>query len=218
MSDINKLTILVFFIGLFVGNLSYKLQPKIINGTSASLGQFPFYAKLEFFFDNGDSADCGGSLITDDFILTAAHCTLDSLMAKVTLGYQTMNDSSGTQEFIVVKEKFHLHPDFNVNEIPYDVALLRLPIKAERTSTVKPVKLAMRDFEQYLDVLAVGTGEFELNGKEMSSALQYAELQTYPFHECLRFYPFLAHLYDVICVWNPKTQAAIYRGDSGLIR
>lgn len=218
MTDIIRLTFFVVFIGLFAGNLAYKLQPKIINGKSASVGQFSFYAKLEFFFDNGDSADCGGSLITDEFILTAAHCTIDSLMAKVTLGYQTMNDSSGTQEFVVMVEQFHLQPDFDINKIPNDIALLRLPKKAQRTSTVKPVKLSMRDFEEYLDVIAIGSGEFELNGKEMSTTLQYAELQTIPFYECIRFYPFLAHLHDVRCVWNSTTQASIYRGDSGLSR
>ena len=48
---------------------------KIINGQLATVGQFPWQVAIisTGFFKNGV---CGGSLISDVWILTAAHCLI----------------------------------------------------------------------------------------------------------------------------------------------
>nr|CAD7579210.1 unnamed protein product [Timema californicum] len=47
-----------------------ELQPRITNGVPAKLGQFPW--QVAIMVDS--SVLCGGSLISDQWILTAAHC------------------------------------------------------------------------------------------------------------------------------------------------
>lgn len=49
----------------------------IIGGQHASPGQFPFMASIQIDM-YGWRHNCGGSLISDRFVLTAAHC-IDSL-------------------------------------------------------------------------------------------------------------------------------------------
>lgn len=47
---------------------------KIIGGTITSLTEFPWMALLEFGDYNKPTLPCGGTLISDKFVLTAAHC------------------------------------------------------------------------------------------------------------------------------------------------
>lgn len=204
----------VIFIALITVTLAFKLQPKIVNGKSAYIGQFPYFAQLTFLTNNGSSSICGGSLITDKFILTAAHCTEDFEAAKVILGYLTMHNNSGTQKFTILRNEFYVHPDFDLDSVPNDIALLRLPQKAKFTLTVQPIKLAIRALDQYIDVIAVGSGLTKPQNYKMSSILQYTELKTIPNSMCVKFYPFLENLRGVLCVWSPN-HSSIYLGDSG---
>jgi secreted trypsin-like serine protease len=64
-------------------------ENKIINGDRADVGEFPFQAALGVKNLNGElKFVCGGSLIADDIILTAAHCVnkKDNLPTMVRLG------------------------------------------------------------------------------------------------------------------------------------
>lgn len=46
----------------------------IIGGTNATLGEFPHMALLGYTFEKIVHWECGGSLISEKFVLTAAHC------------------------------------------------------------------------------------------------------------------------------------------------
>lgn len=52
-----------------------RISRRIIGGTAAEPGEFPHFASLAYIVDDGKVRfDCAGSLISEKFVLTAAHC------------------------------------------------------------------------------------------------------------------------------------------------
>lgn len=54
-------------------------EESIVGGTSASAGEFPFIASLQL----SGSHFCGGTIINSNTIVTAAHCSVTSLIGSV---------------------------------------------------------------------------------------------------------------------------------------
>ena len=118
-------------------------RPRIIEGSMAQSGEFPWAAAL--LVNAEDSATskfmnhfCGGSLIDEGWILTAAHCVVDFFSPdrlSVVVGATDLNswfEESFTldgmtyaPEFRMVSEIF-THPAYNELTFDNDVALLHL--------------------------------------------------------------------------------------------
>lgn len=108
------IVILVVFI-CFCSSNAFKIKPRIIDGRRAGPGQFPYYAYLDIKLSNGTNAVCGASIISSEWLLSAAHCLKNAQNVRVHLGeYLLNNPEPGHTPIVVQSDGFHVHPQNDI--------------------------------------------------------------------------------------------------------
>ncbi|MCB1502798.1 MAG: serine protease [Bauldia sp.] len=116
----------------------------IVGGSPAADGAWPWQVRL---LDSMDpkSGFCGGSLISNQWVLTAAHCVVtgDGVAESVVIGYGSTEQSKLK---LVPSVKIIVHPDY-MTEHHADLALIKL---AEPLPDAQPVTIADASVEDKL--------------------------------------------------------------------
>lgn len=91
---------------------------RIVGGNSADSRNFPYQALLEVRTATMTEF-CGGSIISDRFILTSAHCVDKALWVDVKVGVKRFNEAKELtrQTFRVQKKNIFVHERFDRAQI-----------------------------------------------------------------------------------------------------
>ncbi|XP_049985089.1 granzyme C-like [Alexandromys fortis] len=186
---------------------------EIIGGHEVKPHSRPYMAFITFVKDDGRSDGCGGFLVKDNFVLTAAHCRGSSV--KVILGAHNITFNEKTQQIISVAKAIP-HPAFNPKDGSNDIMLLKLERKAKKTKAVSPLNLpSSRVHVKPGDMCYVaGWGQFAPKSK-LSDTLQEVKLTVQEDQECESQYPDRYTKAIEMCVGDPKVKRASFYGDSG---
>lgn len=203
----------------FAINASAKpnLNARIVNGQASAHGQFPYQALL--FWDRTDDwTYCGGSLISDQWILSAAHCFNDvKSPIEVHLGALKTLDRNEEGRVIQNTTTIIIHPDYYARVLRNDIALLRLDKPVTFSNIIQPVRLPQGTNNRFqgVDAIATGFGYQNTTVSYTTPILQWTTLHTISNFRCLFYYWFEWVGRDsVLCTRGGMEQTICY-GDSG---
>nr|XP_023657674.1 prostasin-like [Paramormyrops kingsleyae] len=184
-----------------------EMKSSIIGGHDAKEGAWPWMAYLHIEAPKRISS-CGGSIINNRWILTAAHCVEDKALihekSYVRLGAYKLDIPSANEANYTISRVI-IHPDYNVSDKHDDVALVNVNRNITFSRYITPVLLAQSSdsFGTQLNCFAIGWGRTGCNTHlEYPKTLQELNI---PLGKC--------NLKRFICAG--ESGKLVYMGDSG---
>uniref|UniRef100_A0A673GR79 trypsin n=1 Tax=Sinocyclocheilus rhinocerous TaxID=307959 RepID=A0A673GR79_9TELE len=136
---------------------------KIVGGFECTKNGVPYQVSL-----NSGYHFCGGSLITNNWVVSAAHCYKSSI--QVRLGEHNIDVSEGTEQFIS-SQKIIRHPSYNSNTLDNDIMLIKLASTASLNGYVQTVSLPSSCASAGSECLISGWGNMSATGSNYPSRL-----------------------------------------------
>ncbi|KAG8006721.1 Tryptase-2 [Nibea albiflora] len=154
------------------GSLEAEVRSSIIGGHDAPKGKWPWMAHLNITSDGKDRWRCGGTIVSDQWVLTAANCldlqrSPNWRRSMVWVGSHSLQKESARYmgiENIIIDYGFRAQGSGYVN----DIALVKLKKKLIFSQNVAPVTLPSIDdtFGSSSECWITGWGNIGTNGNQ----------------------------------------------------
>ncbi|XP_030739896.1 coagulation factor XI [Globicephala melas] len=194
-----------------------KIKPRIVGGTKSVLGEWPWQITL-YITSPTQRHLCGGSIIGNQWILTAAHCFSEVESPKALRVYSGILNQEEIKEdtsFFGVQEII-IHDQYEMAESGYDIALLKLEMTMNYTDSQRPICLPSKGDRNvtYTECWVTGWGYKKLRDKILNT-LQKARVPLVTNEECQAGYRGHKITNKMVCAGYKEGGKDACKGDSG---
>ncbi|KAK9519130.1 hypothetical protein VZT92_021877 [Zoarces viviparus] len=192
-------TCLLFHLLMYLGR-----SAATINGELAPENSMLYMASVQ----NSKGHLCGGFLISEDFVLTAAYC--DDGITHVVLGTHNLKSVNDDNK-ISIKEKYK-HESYEKVTTGNDIMLLKLSKKVSLNGRVQTIPLPTSGMNNQDDCQVAGWGAIETDGPAVDD-LRVVDVSIINLEVCTQVWGRLPD--NVICAGGYGTDKGFCRGDGG---
>ncbi|XP_057182076.1 mast cell protease 4-like [Triplophysa rosa] len=174
----------------------------IVNGTEAKPHSRPYMVSVQ----KNKKHICGGFLVSEQFVMTAAHC-FKGRKLTVVVGAHDPRQSSGR---IAVKF-YHIHPGYDSVNVLNDIMILQLNGTTKKMKNVKPISIPNkeRDIKAKSKCSVAGWGRQTTNGSS-TDRLMEADVTVIDMKACQKIWNEKSS--RIVCALGPGGSC---QGDSG---
>lgn len=202
----------------------HQLQTRmlIVGGSEAQPDTWPWQVAV---LNSKNQLICGGTLVSNEFVLTAAHCIQPgNKRLRIVAGEYNLADKESEDRQERNVSRIYKHPQYNNKLVDNDIALLKLDQPVVLTTEVWPACLPDQDEELDAEtnatILGWGATRYLRNkdGKplvERDDMLREAKVPVVDFAECKQSYGDYLKTFNVICAGYKEGQIDSCAGDSG---
>ncbi|XP_043822604.1 anionic trypsin [Dromiciops gliroides] len=179
---------------------------KIVGGYTCEENSLPYQVSL-----NSGYHFCGGSLINDKWVVSAAHCYKSRI--QVRLGEHNIEVLEGNEQFID-SEKVIRHPSYNSRTMDNDIMLIKLKTPAVLNARVAAISLPKSCAPAGTECLISGWGNTVSFGADYPDVLQCLEVPLLSEAQCQASYP-RQITENMVCAGYLEGGKDSCQGDSG---
>ncbi|XP_030377716.1 serine protease 1-like [Scaptodrosophila lebanonensis] len=186
----------------------YNGNERITNGTLAVRGQFPYLVRFRLFGER--VSECGGSILSSIWVLTAAHCLPGKLYGDMYFG--EIRSKNARFHHRIYNHSFIPHPEYDGKTSHNDAAMIIIP-RITFSKYVNKIQLANEAKHANLTgwrAFIAGWGRVS-DDPAQSRDLYYTNVTIADDELCEAFYNFQP---SQLCVSTVHNQSSC-RGDSG---
>ncbi|XP_042282599.1 granzyme B-like [Thunnus maccoyii] len=189
-------------------SLTGAMESSIVGGKVAKPHSRPYMASLQIYKQH----TCGGMLIREDFVLTAAHCKYAE-QTTVVLGAHNITKEEKSQQQI--EAEYIPHPQYT-GKYDYDIMLLKLKKKATLNKYVKTIGLPKKDgkIPANIKCAVAGWGKTGHN-RPTSNVLRETKEEIQDSDKCKNIWREYFNPGHMLCTTFTKKEGGICQGDSG---
>jgi len=165
-----------------------KRSTKIVGGIETEVNEYPWQAALIL----NDQFQCGGSLISDQWVLSAAHCIMGNPPEsfKITMGEHDQSSETEADTVTIDVDQIINHPNYDSATENNDFTLMKLKEKIDFSQHphIRPICLpGSPDAGDYDGVMAIvsGWGALSFGTGDYPDTLQEVEVEVYSNEECV---------------------------------
>lgn len=193
---------------------NHKINPlldwRIVGGTDASPDQFSYIVSLR----NDGEHFCGGSILNEYWIITAAHCVAYAEIKEsyVVAGSHRLSTGGDKYEF----SEIFAHEQWDETfELENDIALVKVASPIQFNDKVQPIPMETEYVDAGIEAILCGWGDLKYEGPNPDN-LQFLKLETISVRECQESvgYPMPSVFDTQICTFTGYGEGACH-GDSG---
>ncbi|XP_063776869.1 plasma kallikrein-like [Pseudophryne corroboree] len=196
------------------------VESRIVGGSNSSLGEWPWQVSLHLKLSpNNNKHVCGGSIISNQWIVTAAHCVELWRLPKIWNiygGIAKLSDITPATPALEV-EQIIIHPEYSGVENGSDIALLKLKSPITYNDYQQAICLPPRQDSFVTPKMCwiTGWGYTEESASSTADVLQKAEIPPKSSKECQESYKKEKLGDKVLCAGYRQGQIDSCKGDSG---